>query len=640
MSAIRNAAYVEPISLGGLTFGPDCIVSFDGCRFILVWPHFEVSEVDDSITVGRDVLDPNVVYPLGGNIVSKNYMHSLPDELWANWRAFSICGHPQFPAYYILDPSPMSYGACFTVLMPSSLHLGSFLRQSNAEHPPNVSFLCIIEATKSDSPRYRANLADLFFKAQRELPPGTILYADLEALFEFFLWTPEAQRNADDHDWDEPIPAVAPGVYFLEASGISNASPGPACPLPLVSASVVEVRDSDNRNVDASSSVSISRAQDTGAAGRSASLVDSSSRATVIPCSEFLVEDSNSITGSVTVQSSRLAAARAFLTPREERTKAEVAAIVAARAGQVPPLSSREGGYMSIPLPGGTHHDWMAMTSYLVTELEESGRAVSDEDLRRLKKWLHNYRAVLRRSARAGSDVSTSTKRARSAVSVPVAAVDRVHVVPARLRREPRYYDPHGPPTEGDFASAGRRVAVQGGDEGGFQSGVATSSRVDVSGPSAVVAPSHNSANVSVEAALAPTIQARNAALHGRDNSFARWNASRLDGHQVRSAALHGRDNEEGRSAFTEEETAPAATVRARSAALPGRDSEEGRCAIRQAEVILAAARRELASVLDVLGSARAIVDGVVGSVADCSAAVATARRHLGRGSSGDDQDA
>ena len=137
---------------------------------------------------------------------------------------------------------------------------------------------------------------------------------------------------------------------------------------------------------------------------------------------------------------------------------------------------------------------------------------------------------------------------------------------------------------------------------------------MDVSGPSAVVAPLPNT-NISIEAALAPTIQ-------------------------VRSAALHGRDNEEGRSAFTEEETAPAATVRARSAALPGRDSEEGRCAIRQAEVILAAARRELASVLDVLGSARAIVDGVVGSVADCSAAVATARRHLGRGSSGDDQDA
>jgi len=247
----------------------------------------------------------------------------------------------------------------------------------------------------------------------------------------------------------------------------------------------------------------------------------------------------------------------------------------------------------------------------LVTELEESGRAVSDADLRHLKKWLHNYRAVLRRSARAGSDVSTSTKIARSAVDVPVAAVN---VFPARQRREPRYYDPHGPPTEGDFASAGRRVTAQGSDEGGFQSGVATSSRVDVSGPSAVLAPLPNT-YISIEAAHAPTIQ-------------------------VRSAALHGRDNDEGRSAFTEE-TAPPPPIRAHSAALLGRDSEdEGRCAIGQAEVILAAARRDLASILDVLGSARVIVDVVVGSVADCSAAVATARRHLGRGSSGDDQDA
>ena len=63
---------------------------------------------------------------------------------------------------------------------------------------------------------------------------------------------------------------------------------------------------------------------------------------------------------------------------------------------------------MAIPLPGGTHRDWMAMISYLVTELEESGRAVSDADLRQLKKWLHNYRAVLRRGAQASSDMSTS----------------------------------------------------------------------------------------------------------------------------------------------------------------------------------------------------------------------------------------
>ena len=52
-----------------------------------------------------------------------------------------------------------------------------------------------------------------------------------------------------------------------------------------------------------------------------------------------------------------------------------------------------------------------------------------------------------------------------------------------------------------------------------------------------------------------------------------------------------------------------------------GRNSEVGRSAIMQAEVILAAALREL-------DSARA-------STADCTAAVATARRHLGLGGAG-----
>ena len=123
------------------------------------------------------MLDPNVVYPLAGHVVGKKYMQSLPDGLWENWRAFSVCGHPHFPAYFILDPTPMSFGACYTVVMPSHIHLGSFLRQSDAEHPPNVSFLMIVEASPSDPPRYRANIPDLFF-ARHELVPGTILYAD------------------------------------------------------------------------------------------------------------------------------------------------------------------------------------------------------------------------------------------------------------------------------------------------------------------------------------------------------------------------------------------------------------------------------------------------------------------------------
>ena len=213
-------------------------------------PHFEISEVDDLIKVGSAALNPSVVYPLGGNIESKTYMHSLPDDLWANWRACSVCGHPQFPAYYILDPTPMSYGASFTVVMPRTLHLlGSYLCQSDAEHPPNVNFLAIVEDSESDAPRYRANLADLFFKAKRELPPGTILYADLAALFEFLSWTPaEAERNADDHAWNESFPAVGPGVYILEAGCASAGSSGAACSLPEVgSSSAVELRVSDNR---------------------------------------------------------------------------------------------------------------------------------------------------------------------------------------------------------------------------------------------------------------------------------------------------------------------------------------------------------------------------------------------------------
>ena len=76
---------------------------------------------------------------------------------------------------------------------------------------------------------------------------------------------------------------------------------------------------------------------------------------------------------------------------------------------------------------------------------------------------------------------------------------------------------------------------------------------------------------------------------------------------------------------------ASAPTIRARSAALQGHNSEEGRSAIMQAEVILAAARRGL-------NSARAILDILSGSIADCTAAVITARRHLGLGGFGDNR--
>ncbi len=37
---------------------------------------------------------------------------------------------------------------------------------------------------------------------------------------------------------------------------------------------------------------------------------------------------------------------------------------------------------------------------------------------------------------------------------------DRMPSVPVRERRRPRFFDPHGPPAEGGFASAGRRAVV------------------------------------------------------------------------------------------------------------------------------------------------------------------------------------
>ena len=67
---------------------------------------------------------------------------------------------------------------------PRIMHLGSYLCQSDAEHPLNVVFLMIVEEEVSGLlPRYRANTPEFFFKARYELPPGTVLYADIAAFF-------------------------------------------------------------------------------------------------------------------------------------------------------------------------------------------------------------------------------------------------------------------------------------------------------------------------------------------------------------------------------------------------------------------------------------------------------------------------
>ena len=70
-----------------------------------------------------------------------------------------------------------------------------------------------------------------------------------------------------------------------------------------------------------------------------------------------------------------------------------------------------------------------------------------------------------------------------------VTAVEEVPVtsVPVRERRGPRFFDPHGPPTEGDFASAGRRTAVPDFGAAALSSGITVLSRVDSSVPSTAV---------------------------------------------------------------------------------------------------------------------------------------------------------
>jgi hypothetical protein len=94
--------------------------------------------------------------------------------------------------------------------------------------------------------RYRANSSDLFFKARCELPPGTILYANLIAFIEFIMWTPEAQRNGEDPSWSGPFPASEPGVYIFEARSVSTDLSAPACLLPEANSLSMDLAASGN----------------------------------------------------------------------------------------------------------------------------------------------------------------------------------------------------------------------------------------------------------------------------------------------------------------------------------------------------------------------------------------------------------
>ena len=147
-----------------------------------------------------------------------------------------------------------------------------------------------------------------------------------------------------------------------------------------------------------------------------------------------------------------------------------------------------------------------------------------------------------------------------------------------RARKGPRLFDPHGPPTEGDFASAGRHSSVPDFGAVSSSSGIRASALVDSSVPhTAVEVPT--SAGPSVVVDSAPVVRA--------------------------------------------------------SRAVPFvRNSEVGRGAILQAEVILAAALRELdsvrAAIVDCTSIALRGIDSARASVNDSTAAVALARRHLG----------
>ena len=104
-----------------------------------VWPHFAVSEADRLIKVGDVAMNPNVAFPMGGgNVVDKSYMATLPDKLLAKWSQFSVFGFPDddFPAFFILDPTPIVHGIFCTVAIPGTVHLGSYLRQSDGRGAP------------------------------------------------------------------------------------------------------------------------------------------------------------------------------------------------------------------------------------------------------------------------------------------------------------------------------------------------------------------------------------------------------------------------------------------------------------------------------------------------------------------------
>jgi hypothetical protein len=178
-------------------FGADFDLEWTRSQFTAKWSNFTLSDADNSARVSDVALNPSYVYPLGGNIVSKSYFASLASDLQSGWHLCGVCGHPGYPAFFIFDPTRLVNTTSLIHTFPRIVYLGSYLQQSDAAHPPNVDFLIIVEDEVSgmQQPRYRANFPELFFKARYELPPGTVLYADIAAFFAFVAWTPEAQQK-------------------------------------------------------------------------------------------------------------------------------------------------------------------------------------------------------------------------------------------------------------------------------------------------------------------------------------------------------------------------------------------------------------------------------------------------------------
>jgi len=140
MSIFNSAYYVEPLPLDGYVFGADFVLEWTGSQFTAQWSDFEFLDSDNLARVGDVALNPSFVYPLGGSLAGKTYIAALPDDLLPNWHPCGVCGHPHYPAYFIFDPTGMVNETSLIHTFPRIVDLGSYLRQSDAEHPPNVFF--------------------------------------------------------------------------------------------------------------------------------------------------------------------------------------------------------------------------------------------------------------------------------------------------------------------------------------------------------------------------------------------------------------------------------------------------------------------------------------------------------------------